>query len=42
MNRILQVLFGMQNRTFGPYWAAIKRILISVMATRDFSVYIAG
>jgi NLI interacting factor-like phosphatase len=27
-NRIQLVLFGMQNRTFGPYLAAINRILI--------------
>jgi hypothetical protein len=30
-NRIRLVLFGMQNRTFGPYAAAINRILISLM-----------
>jgi hypothetical protein len=30
-NRIHLVLFGMQNRTLGPYSAAINRIFISVM-----------
>jgi hypothetical protein len=30
-SRIHLVLFGRQNRTFGPYVAAIQRILISVM-----------
>jgi hypothetical protein len=30
-NRIHLALFGMQNRTFGPYLAAINRILISVV-----------
>jgi hypothetical protein len=30
-NRMHLVLFGMQNRTFGPYLAANNRILISVM-----------
>jgi hypothetical protein len=36
-DRIYLVLVGMQNRTFGPYIAAIKRILISETYTR-FSV----
>jgi hypothetical protein len=31
INRIRFVLFDMQNKTFGPYLAAIHRILISVM-----------
>jgi hypothetical protein len=31
-NRIQLVLFGMQNRTFGPYWASMRKILISVLA----------
>jgi hypothetical protein len=31
INRIHLVLFGMQNRTFCPYLAAIDRILVSVM-----------
>jgi hypothetical protein len=30
-NRIPLVLFGMQNRTFGPYSATIDRILIPLM-----------
>jgi hypothetical protein len=30
-SRMHLVLFGMQNRTLGPYLAAIDRILISVM-----------
>jgi hypothetical protein len=30
-NRIHLVLFGMQNRTFGPYLAANDKILISLM-----------
>jgi hypothetical protein len=30
-NKIQLVLFGMQNRTFGPYLAANNRILISLM-----------
>jgi hypothetical protein len=30
-NRIRLVLFGMQNRTFGPYLAAMHRILIPIM-----------
>jgi hypothetical protein len=30
-NRIYLVLFGMQNRAFGPYLAAINRILVSGM-----------
>jgi hypothetical protein len=28
-----QVLFGMQNRTFGPCFAAIHRILLSLVVT---------
>jgi hypothetical protein len=31
MNRTRLVLLGMNNTTFGPYLAAIHRILISVM-----------
>jgi hypothetical protein len=31
-NRTLLVLFGMQIRTFGPYLAAMHRILISIVA----------
>jgi hypothetical protein len=31
-NRVYLVLFGMQNRTFGPYLAAIHRILTSASA----------
>jgi hypothetical protein len=31
-NRIHLVLFGIQNRTFGPYLAAINRILVSVIS----------
>jgi hypothetical protein len=31
MNRICLVLFAMNNRIFGPYLAAIDRILISGM-----------
>jgi hypothetical protein len=30
-NRIHMVLFGMKNRTLGPYLAAINGFLISVM-----------
>jgi hypothetical protein len=30
-NRIKLVLSGLQNRTFGPYFAVIDRILISLM-----------
>jgi hypothetical protein len=33
-NRMHLVLFGMQNRTFGPYLAAINRTLISVMSAQ--------
>jgi hypothetical protein len=33
-NRIHLVLFGMQNRTCGPYLAAIHRFLISIMIGR--------
>jgi hypothetical protein len=32
-NRIQLVLYGMQNRTFGPYLAVINRILISLLAS---------
>jgi hypothetical protein len=31
-NRVPLVLFGMQNKTTGPYLAAIDRILISLVA----------
>jgi hypothetical protein len=31
-HRMHVVLFGMQNGTFGPYLAAINRVLVSVMA----------
>jgi hypothetical protein len=31
-NRTRLVLFGTQNRTSGPYLAALNRIIISVMA----------
>jgi hypothetical protein len=31
MNRIYLVLFDMNNRIFGPYSAAIRRILVSAM-----------
>jgi hypothetical protein len=33
-NRIQLVLFGIQNRTLGPYLVAIHRILISIMRRR--------
>jgi hypothetical protein len=33
-NRIHLVLFGKQNRTSGPYLAAINRILISLMKVK--------
>jgi hypothetical protein len=37
--RIHLVLFGMQNRTFGPYLAAIERILVSAMLGLGFAVW---
>jgi hypothetical protein len=35
MNRMCLVLFDMNNRIFGPYWASIHRIPISVMEGVD-------
>jgi hypothetical protein len=38
MNRVLLILFGMQNRTVGPFLAAAHRVLVSVVqgvADRD-------
>jgi hypothetical protein len=41
IKRILLVLFGMENRTFGPYSAAINRILIPLMY-RSFELATGG
>jgi hypothetical protein len=38
-NRIHLVLFGMQNRTFRPYFAATNKILVAVMVVPSF-VYV--
>jgi hypothetical protein len=38
-NRMRLVLFDMQNRTLGPYLAAIDRILIEVMRLVDLRVW---
>jgi hypothetical protein len=38
-NRVHLVLFGMQNRTLGPYLAAFDRILIAVMLDARLLLY---
>jgi hypothetical protein len=41
MSRIHSVLFGMQNRTFGPYLATLYMILIPVMWRLGHDVHLA-